>query len=77
MVYHQVRALLAEMEFLKQYNSVSELSDADLKDIDGKTLECVVQRTLLRTVKLIKVFFQLAMTSRRPWLGLSHMARPV
>ena len=36
MVYHQVRALLAEMEFLKQYNRPSELSDADIKDIDGK-----------------------------------------
>ena len=38
MVYHQVQALLAEMEFLKQYNSDSELSDADIKDIhvDGK-----------------------------------------
>ena len=37
MVYQQVRALLADMEFLKQYNSDSELSDAEIKDTDGKT----------------------------------------
>ena len=37
MVYQQVRAFLAAMEFLKQYNSDSELSDAEIKDIDGKT----------------------------------------
>ena len=37
MVYQQVRAFLAEMEFLKQYNSDSELSDAEINDIDGKT----------------------------------------
>ena len=37
MVYQQVRALLADMEFLKQYNSDSALSDAEIKDIDGKT----------------------------------------
>ena len=37
MIYQQVRALLADMEFLKQYNSDSELSDAEIKDIDGKT----------------------------------------
>ena len=47
MVYHQVRALLAEMEFLKQYNSDIELSDADIKDIDGKNTR------VCRTVYLV------------------------
>ena len=37
MVYQQVLTLLADMELLKQYNSDSELSDAEIKDIDGKT----------------------------------------
>ena len=60
MVYQQVRAFLGEMEFLKQYNSDSELSGAQIKDIDGKTTR------VCRTVKLINVFFQLAVISHRP-----------
>ena len=47
MVYQQVRALLADMEFLKQYNSDSELSDAEIKDIDGKSTR------VCRTVYLV------------------------
>ena len=45
MVYQQVRAFLAEMEFLKQYNSDSELSDAEI-NIDGKTTSLRVCRTV-------------------------------
>ena len=47
MVYQQVRALLADMAFLKQYNSDSELSDAEIKDIDGKSTR------VCRTVYLV------------------------
>ena len=76
MVYQQVRALLADMEFLKQYNSDSELSDAEIKDIDGKSTR------VCRTVYLVtysqadkNIFPTRSDFVLGPWLSLSHMAR--